>query len=79
MCAGRTVKTYNPSAIPSFENGQNVRLLKSPKLVGKRLKGTLIEGQVISVNSTHITVKNKNGVKESFRYADFLTGDLKLL
>lgn len=49
--------------VPGFEIGQKVKISLGEKETFK--------GEVIAVTKNYITVKNKNGYKESFMLVDF--------
>lgn len=70
---------YNPDAVPTFFQGQTVRIGRKANDDRKRKGRELFSGKVISVNSHHVTVKNKDGQKECFLYTDFITGDIELI
>jgi hypothetical protein len=59
---------YESSFVPKFEIGQVV------KIDGKGIK---FEGTVIAVTSHFITVRSKDGIKESFNLNDFYCNRIK--
>ena len=76
-----TMKTYNPKAIPQIEMNQKVKISKGKKNVDNRKTQpeNIFKGKVMSINSRHFTVINALGIKESFKYSDFICGDISLL
>lgn len=77
----KSVITYKPKAIPEVELNQKVRISKGKKFTDNRKNNPedIFEGEVVSINSKHMTVKNKLGIKESFKYADFIDGYVRML
>lgn len=75
-----TERPYKPNPVPKFELEQKFTIDKSAKSIDNRKKvRDVFAGKVIDVSRAHVTLQNKNGVKESFRFLDFMTGDIAVL
>lgn len=60
---------------PNFALNQKVEILRSKSRSGS----STFKGTVIAITNYFITIKNGYGIKESFRFMDFKTGEIQLM
>jgi hypothetical protein len=74
------VKSYNPRAIPDFRVGQKVRIAQIDKNEDAERKRKIpFKGEVVDITKFNVVIKSENNIRESFKFVDFLTGDVRLL
>lgn len=68
------IKTFNDAAIPKLKLNDKVQITQEcfNEKTSKNEVTVIWDGEVISINSLHFTVKKKNGLKQSFKYSDFI-------
>lgn len=62
-------KTYEPKAVPKFELGTTISIESQSER-----KGVRFTGKVVAITNHLVTLKNKNGSPESFKFNDFKCG-----
>jgi hypothetical protein len=75
-----TIQKLDSKGIPIFNINDKVAINKGKSTEDKRKRSSdIFRGRVVAVTDRLVTVKSKNGYKESFSFVDFLTGVVRLV
>lgn len=72
------VKTYNDTVNLKIKQNAKVKLLQGSADKNNKNREVVYQGRIFSINSKHFTIKNKNGINESFLYSDLICERYKL-
>lgn len=73
------IRTYNDTVDLTFKVNDKVKVIENYfEEDGNKCSKVIFQGRIYSTNSSHFTIKNRNGNNESFMYAYILNGRYKV-